>query len=65
MDILTAHQQATIDKDKKVFDMYYELCAKGVKKTAAMDAIKNKYGIYTYRTIYNILIREADRRKKM
>jgi hypothetical protein len=65
MNVLTAHQAASIDRDKKVYDMYYDLIDKGSKKTAVMDAIKARFGIYTYKTVYNIITREGKRREKL
>jgi hypothetical protein len=62
MKLLTPHQQSMVDRDTKVYDMYTKLLHQNTRKTAAMDAVRAKYGIFTYNTIYNIIKREEKRR---
>jgi len=63
MQVLTAHRKSMADRNAKIYDMYNQLVDRNVLKTAAMDAVKAKYGIYTYNTIYKILRQEALRRE--
>jgi len=65
MNVLTAHQKSMVDRDAKVYDMYTGLLHQNTRKTAAMDVIRAKFGIYTYNTVYNILKREEKRRMSL
>ena len=64
MRLLTAHRQAMAERDAQAYDMYQLMVQKGAQKIAAMDAVREKFRIYTYNTVYNILRRESQRREK-
>ena len=60
--LLTEHQQAKLARDAAVYDYYHNLVDQGGKKTAAIDAVKKKFSLYTISTVYIILKRESKRR---